>query len=436
MTRRYVFWRTPTGRPGQGKDSGKYAPKAVLAELGEIATLTPEGKVQWSGFIFKQLEFALRSISVVLCPDGNELNDDDAWKIMHAAVVATTKKTGGKKALNESAVLRAADEEAARFFRGQEKPYLLVSSMSVDAVPFKRVEIIGCQILPLVSRVSFPYPAHARHFRAVSEHLKSSKYQFLKVLVAGRSIHEAADRAMTALTLLRGLWSLSATYGSWSISFGGVRDKPIGVIHPGPIHTLHHRDGKLVGDIFWYNREAQADRELYKPKNDEWQKIEGNRRWFSHRLKKLPFRNEVEQLLVRYARALDQSDHDVAFLQMWSILENVTDTVGNYDETVKRAVWPYQERQLMRDYLECMRSRRNLYVHASKTGEAPDQAVYLVKGFVDYHLARAVRNTCKAVHLGEYARHLARSPDLNVLRKERHALNLAIRTLTPKASPS
>src|SRR5438067_12384630 len=97
------------------------------------------------------------------------------------------------------------------------------------------------------------------------------------------------------------------------------------VIHTGPIHTLHNLDGTPAADMFWFEPGYGADRELFVPRNG-WAALDNGRRWAMRRIRTLKYRDDMERLIRRFATALDAYDADSAFLQMWSILEKITDT--------------------------------------------------------------------------------------------------------------
>jgi hypothetical protein len=142
---------------------------------------------------------------------------------------------------------------------------------------------------------------------------------------------------------------------------------------------------------------------------------------------KLPYRIDLEQLLIRYAGALEQSDFDVCLLQLWALLEKLTNTVGaNYDETIRRTVWPYRDRSAAKESLECVRLRRNRYVHAAKSSDEREQLVYLIKSFIDPHLLYLVRNDFGVATLEEYAAHLALPADPKVLDRQRKQRSRAL----------
>jgi hypothetical protein len=428
VSKRYAYWRSPSGHAAKG-DPAKHAPVAVLKQLGEISEPRPDGAIAWNDFSFHRFESALRSAFVVVQPSGEELNEHDARQILHGAIVAAIKSVGGRKALPEHTIREEADKKASAFFRKSPQGYTLVASLSVASLPFASIDLAGCEVSPLRSRKRYQPPEVATRDSVIKKHLEATRYSLVKVAASGRSEHEAAARSIFAVDLLRAFWSFFST-PSWSISFG--RRKPIGVIYPGPLYTLHD-SGRKPFETYWYDKHVREDRELYKPDDAKWRKIEENRRWCARRLRGHPFRHDLEGLIVRYVEAVDQPDFDVAFLKMWSILEQVTDSIGEYDETIRRAGRNYSDHELVRGILQCLRTRRNLYVHSARESEDPDQAVYLVKQIVESHLIDLLRNPDGVRTIEEYAKGLTRSQDLSALRKEHRDLGIAIRALERRA---
>jgi hypothetical protein len=434
MARRYVFFRVPTnGKPYRGSDA-KNAPHSLLAEIGMKSAVNKEGHICWPGFLMPKLQPALRAAVVVIGPDDRELNETDTWGIFWRAIVETVKRAPGQP-VKPLELLAEADRSAAAYFRQPEVPYVLVSSLSVEALPANAIRVGGGVVSSLAERgTRFPLPdvLSLRDPRGVgAKHLNSSRYLPVKVSTKGRSIHAGTDNALNALNLLRGLWSLFATFGSWSMTAGATSRKPLGVIHSGPVHTLHTPDGQPVEDIYWYDPDFTDERPIFQG-NGKWAKIEKNRRSAMRRLAAHEYRQEVYELLIRYAGALVQPNPDLAFLQMWSILEKITDTVGlNYDETIRRTVWLYSEesRPIAKDMLESLRYRRNQYVHSGKAANDGDQVAYLIKDFVDPHLLKLIVNPFKVCSLAEYGAFLALPADLAKLEEHRRKLVRAIRIL-------
>ena len=94
MSKRYVFWRTPTGGPCR-RDDDRWAPTELLTEIGTTASVTKEG-IRWAGGFEHQIyRTAVRAVVAVLGPDGRELNDSDAWSIVWAAIQSVIKEDKG-----------------------------------------------------------------------------------------------------------------------------------------------------------------------------------------------------------------------------------------------------------------------------------------------------------------------------------------------------
>jgi hypothetical protein len=145
------------------------------------------------------------------------------------------------------------------------------------------------------------------------------------------------------------------------------------------------------------------------------------------RISRLPYRTDFEDLAQRYVAALDQVEHDLAFLQMWAILEKITNTIGaKYDETIRRVTWILKNRGLGEAQLRCVRIQRNRYVHAAHSSGQGDQAAYLIKSYLDPHLRNLLFNEYKVNSLPEYADVLSLPTDVVRLKKIRKWVSVAI----------
>jgi hypothetical protein len=228
-------------------------------------------------------------------------------------------------------------------------------------------------------------------------------WQATRIVTRGRSIYDAFDRALSDLNLLMAMWSFLTQFKSNTMSFGGMSRKPIARINAGPVYTLHHPDGKLATNIFWFEPHFDLELNAYSPPNG-WVKIEKDRRWAMRRLAVVPYADDLKRFFTRYAKAIGETDYDATLLQMWGLLEVITDTVGaKYEQLIERAVWTYRDRRLARELLSSTRIVRNRMVHSAERSADPEQAAYLVKSFVDDHLLRLLRNELGVSSIREYA---------------------------------
>jgi hypothetical protein len=428
MGARYVFFRDSTGRAYR-RDDGRHTPTHLLAEMGEASVLQGE-QIAWKGWHVEH--DALLSSFVVLDNEGAELNHQDANTIVWRALEDVARRSPGKP-LNSTEVLKVADARAAEHLRRPFVQYELVTSLSIKTFPAKRIRIRGSVIRPLKKREPrYPLPKvlrSASHRNLFADHFKSTRYQLVRVETKGRTIFEGVGNALNALSLLRAIWSFSATIGRRSIRLGSGKRAPIGVIHTGPLYTLHNRDGSAANDeYYWFDPNYAGDQELFK-EDDRWSELEKDRRWAIRRIGNLPYRKELEEVLIRYISALDQPNPNVAFLQLWGTLERITNTVGaQYDETIKRAcrVYVRKDRPLMKEALESLRHYRNRYVHSGDTGHETEQIAFRIKSYVDPHLVRLMNNTFKVQSLQEYGDFLAYPTDLKALEQTRSWSSRAI----------
>lgn len=425
MPKRYAFYRQPeTGRPYRSQndvDVAKHAPTEVLAQYGKASCRGAEGNVGWSNLVPMQFEPVLRAAIVVIDPDGKELSEIDAWNLVHAGLTEMAQAAPGQS-ISPVKLLRSVDRLAGAYFHEACKPYVLITSLSVKSFPTEKILLRNCEIFSEPNpRAKYPLPsilasACGKDLHDHAELMSNSKYLPMAITLEARTVHSAVEKALATLSLLRGLWSLIATAGKLEFSlFGGGVAEAIGVIHNGIVHTLHYPDGKSVNDhLYWYNANYSKDKELFGPRNG-WTRLEAARLSCMEKITNSRFGGELEDLLIRYAEALDQSNNDLAFLQLWGILERTTGTVGKaYDDTIKRTAWLFGDssRLIVKESLNWLRFRRNQYVHSGQSGDRSEQIARMLKTFVDQHLLFLIENPLELNSMEEYAQALSLPTDL------------------------
>jgi hypothetical protein len=385
MTKQYVFWRNSKGKPCTNEhENEKHAPKQLLKQYGEECSRGENGGLSWQQFPNKQLDVAIASTLIVLKPDGRELNEDDAREIAIHGGMESLRNRPSVTAVAPKDFLRYCNEEAAKRFRSESKPYIMLASLSIRDFPASVIRVGEHDISPVTNASAmFPQPgcipANSVYVR-MRDDCERAGYERLQVTTSGISRNDAVAKATDAINLTRALWTLYATAGRWTIRFGVGAQHPIGEIRLGPIQTLHHPDGNVVDDCFWGDHDPAPIGSLFTP-GDKWSKLEKTRLEAMEYISQTPYRQELESLLCRYAVALNHSHLDVAALHLWSLLERITNTVGaHYDTTIKRATWIYENQRYGEEFLEAVRCRRNQFVHAAKSGVDRDQEAVPLKG--------------------------------------------------------
>jgi len=428
MPAKYASWRGPIGRPS---DQAKYIPTAFLRKCGPKLTINENGAVSWQiEPVIDQLLMVLRGAIFIRDPKHEELNEYDAWGLIRKGLINTVKNQGGKQPIDPEQLLKEVNIQAAQFFQTPETEYVVVGSLSVATFPVRSIRINGCKIWPLASRKKYPYPdvPGLRLGTNMRKRLDASKYQLVAVKTRGRTHNDAVNRAMRALDVLRGIWTLSLVGGRNLLAFG-PQTTPVGVIHHGPVHTLHKIGGVPVEGIFWREPTSNEDWNLFSL-DEGWAKLEKVRKWAFRRLGTSEMGNDIQELIARYAVALDQTDFEIAFLHLWAVLEKLTQTIGgSYDETIKRACWWFDDKDLVKEILECGRLRRNRYVHTAQTAANTDELVHVIKSILDPLLVSLIRDDLRVPSLEDVGRILSLPTDVATLRKERNRYNRAIAIL-------
>lgn len=168
-------------------------------------------------------------------------------------------------------------------------------------------------------------------------------YMRLSALVSARSPHEAAERALSDIDLVRASWNLSLNRGkTWRHS--GGRPAPVNDIRLSPFHTVHEKNGSLATETYWYDPGYSKPANLFSDK-PRFSGLLTFAKSLRSRLTQLPYRSEIEGALIRYVRALDSADLNDAYLRLWSLLEYLTDSGHDpYKVATRRAAFMFADR--------------------------------------------------------------------------------------------
>jgi|GEM_PF-2820653 len=422
----YCFWRTPT----KVSTDPNHAPRELLKQWGESITLDQNGGLTCSGISHSLCEEALRLVIFIAEPGGSELNSDDTWALAKRTLHDEIRSIGGKKAIDPGQYLRRLEILANEFFREPTSPYLLITNLSVEALPADEILVDDCKIKP-IQRSDFVLPeiiTRTADSSPIQTHLKTSRYKWVSISTFGRSIFEAAGRAIDAVSQLRAIWTFCDKYKSHTVRLGSSRTRPLTNIHCGPFYSLHNLDGSAATDrIYWADRTPAEDYDVFRP-GKGWNRLEAERRFIYDALARWsPAESrEIKSMLLRYISAMDQTNHDLALLQLWSILEKITGQIGaKYEETIQRAIWPVSNREHVRELLNCIRIQRNRYVHATHSAADAEQVAQLTKSVLEPHFENLIFNTFQLKKVSEYSELLSLPVDPSTLKRQLNLLTKA-----------
>jgi len=207
-------------------------------------------------------------------------------------------------------------------------------------------------------------------------------YTNFRAFTRARSEREAFENALTAVDYLRALWNLRSNLKRRTrMSFGG-KFKPVNQVIYGPKLVLKNHDRT------WTEKEALPP---IKPLDvgDEYEKLRDFEQQIRGRLRGHPYRDNLEDLLLRYVGTLDKRSMASTHLGLWSLLESLTAS-RRHETVTDRALFLWPEDGIQRQMLKHLRWQRNQYVHEDSRREDMETMVFLLKQYVEklvlYHL--------------------------------------------------
>jgi hypothetical protein len=356
----------------------------VIDRLMGARTTLPDGSVGFNAveheFCLSVLESAIDFQPVIPEPDRRGLIRD--------AVRATAARA--KPTLSDFE--QQLQQYEAQYLKKPLQAYLLASSLGIRDYRGRRtaqldgVSISFHPVLPKkFNRSSFK--------EKIEECVPPSPERILQIVarVSARTPTAAFENARMNIDLLRAIWCFIVQSRSFKLLHIGP-PQPVTAILPGPLHTLHLMDGSPALDLFWFEPEGLMDRHVIN--GAEWPQIDRRTSQILTRLRTVPYRRDLERALVFYVRSLDTRDAGNSFGNLWSVLELVTDSIGKYDQLVRRACFLYSDvdRPFMRLVLEHLRDVRNHLVHEqgikSNIDSYLQQLKSITEGLIRFHLVR------------------------------------------------
>lgn len=395
-----------------------FDPEAVLERIRPLRTLDG-GKVAFKGWEVEQHVTVLQSMIEPPEEIPSEIADGLVWRGLFAA--------GATKDFKAGDILRCIGKSFDGYLAEVSQSFTLATTISLVRTDLP--DTIAIEDTKLAFLAHLPGPLRelrdkARsEFRNFARHSERTDYAWVTATVKARSEHEAGSIAINAVDLVRGIWNMSATL-PMRRTLGGPK-KAINAIVLGELHTLH-REGNLgVGKICWHEPDYRTDVPPYRySRNDN-----ALQRSFLRTMKRLQgckYKGDIKRAIVRYCRALDCRDLDVAFTRLWQALERLTNTStkGSYEQTIERTSFLYENWRYEREVLRHLRARRNDIVHDGGAFAGAETSVYLLKGCVEdmiaFHLHMGFDTIAEA---GEF---LDLSRDIPQLRRKRALIDRAL----------
>lgn len=337
-------------------------PDIVLSKLNTNAQVA-DGRISFTGFSFYNDVIALKTMLTF----PRDMPDMDKDRLIRQAILVAAKN----KAADKVNFLRVLNDKFLEENRTGDSPFHILTSISIARNFKNRTFNVGrCKIVFVGDRWPRKFKGRDEMIadsRVVVKH-GTSKYEKLVITVNAKSAHKAMTLALRALDFQRAVWCYLANF-EMQISLGAW--KPINRVRLGQHHTVHAGTGEPAGSTVWYEPNFE-ETDLYKPGNPSL--FMRNASWIQRQISRSPDSMILEDVLVRYVRALDEVDQNTALMRLWAALEALAAPTGPNaaDAIVRRCSFLFADWEYEKQILEHLREYRNTHVHA---GEQSDSAL-------------------------------------------------------------
>jgi hypothetical protein len=284
--------------------------------------VNPEtGEMSFKGFSLRQMVTVLHSSFQFSeeMPEGHERG------IIHRAIRSTAQT--GK--ITPERLLRAIVKGEKSFARVPRESFMLVTSLSAGHFKALTSREVSGGTITFDRYLPDPFGDEHEKARMIAEDQVIGQlprlganpmwsYVPTKISVRARSHQEAFERAIDALDLLRGVWNLALNRNRGPRHSIGIR-KPVNRLILGPIHSLHDPDGRLVDESPWIEDDYVGALVTFNLVPD-WEYVEEYEQFVWQELSRIPYRQDLEASIRRYARALDRRDWNTSFVRLWGLL--------------------------------------------------------------------------------------------------------------------
>ena len=259
------------------------------------------------------------------------------------------------------------------FIRHQEKEYLsqdssfytLASKITLVGLESTRTFSTGNATIKI--RKDLPRKI-AKHYdfdqaKSASPDHEGADFAWVLVEVKERCIYSAAATALKELDYWIALLNITLNHNLSRESFG--RPEPINRLRKHHYHSLHLPSGEKATRDYWYEvRHPSNGNVLFY--DDSLKDLFAHQRKLHKLIIKCGQKNFFSKIFSRYCDALETNDLNKSFLELWGVLEAITQTKNSsYETTIQRAKFIYAENSMeMVDLkLRVLREKRNMVIH-------------------------------------------------------------------------
>lgn len=406
------------------KNSKKLKPEIILKKIDSLKTINNKKQMSFVG----QEYFECMQILQNMISFPNKTNDIDIGNILSKAVNNVAKQ----HELSKENVLKEVNSIVRDNLATKEEKYHILTSLCIGKpYPQKIIKIEDSTIRLL--DFSYPKKYIKSRIKIINENYEIQdetpiNYSKVIITVKAKSIKSALNKALRALDIQRSIWCF---FGNVSMEFIGNEWSPINKIRLGKIHTIHKDNGQIATtDSFWYEPNF-VKQNIFTPFNKKV--FAHNTKWAIAAINKNLYGETIKDALLRFVRALDERDPNIALIKLWGAVESlVCPSNANYEFLTRRVSFLFADKEHHKQVLEYLRDIRNRNIHAGEEIEAAKSNCFKLQYYF-YHLVLFhLRNTGQFLTLQEVNIFLDSSSNIKDLERKIFLSKKAIKFISPK----
>lgn len=363
---------------------GHLRPNILLHKLVSFRAVATDGSVSYSeSSYFEYFEVLAVLNGLLIFPE--KCDGLDRERVLSSALENLTNDQ-----LNEKGVEKEINRLVKHDLASRERKYFYLTSISLASPsPIKCIKIQGVSIRILPGEYPAKYSSRLELLESNGKEESGTRvYSKVIVSVKDRSPRGGERKACEALDLLRATMCFIANSDMEIEFFGSNQWSPINKIRLGEFHTIHLDSGKSFNDMFWFEPNFGMSTS-YKPTSEK--KFSQKVKNMISRIDSLGYSEAIKRAMLRYVRALDERDKNVAIMKLWSAIEVLTLPSGeNYDLLTRRCSFLFKEAEYHKQVLEYIREYRNSNVHSGEENDKVKSYCYLLQRYfrvlVRFHL--------------------------------------------------
>ncbi|WP_339860663.1 hypothetical protein [Paremcibacter congregatus] len=397
-----------------------FNPDIVLGKIDTLKEFDSNGEIFFSKMGYRDSFITLQGM-VEFLGSAKDLNKG----LIISEAVRNVAQTGILTSVNVLAEMKTI---AAERLKTCDNKFFFLTSLSVHhSFPIRVVNIENCRIRLLNG--AFPKKFASRDTLIERNYdIKDETPEYYSQIIVSlkcRSVNEAISKAFKVIDITRSIWCL---FNNPTCAYTAIEWTPINSIRLGKIHTIHHENGTSADDDFWYEPNF-VKKNLCNPKDVKI--FRKNYKWALNKINKSPYGNVIKESLVRYVRALDERDPNVALIKLWGALEELASPgQANYDLITRRVSSLFVESGYHKQILEQLREYRNRNVHSGEETALAKLYCFQLQSYYSTLLFFHVRNAGEFIGLDEANSFLDLPRDKKALMRKVKLLEKAVKFIS------